>query len=67
MRHEASLVSLSCHRLLGMVANGGGQLGYMLAIADSRFNPFLDQPLLQFDELRRVFHCEQCSLPLLSR
>ena len=38
---------------------GRGQLGYVLAVFDSRFNPFLDQPLLQFDELRRAFHCGQ--------
>ena len=31
--------------------NGGGQLGYVPAVADSGFNPFLDQPLLQSDEL----------------
>ena len=26
--------------------HGGGQLGYALAVADSGFDPFLDQPLL---------------------
>jgi hypothetical protein len=37
--------------LEGGSEHGGGQLGNVPAITDSGFNPFLDQPLLQFDEL----------------
>ena len=37
--------------------HGCGQLGYALAIAHSGFDSFLDQPLLQLDELCRAFHC----------
>jgi len=35
------------------------QLGYVLAVADSSFNAFLHQPLLEFHELCRTLHCGQ--------
>jgi hypothetical protein len=47
------------HWLEGGSEHRGGQLGNVPAISDSGLNPFLDQPLLQFDELRRAFHCGQ--------
>jgi hypothetical protein len=47
------------HWLEGRCEHGGGQLGNVPAVSDSGFNAFLDQPLLQFDELRRAFHCGQ--------
>ena len=53
------LLELLFHSLEGGSEHGGGQLGNVPAISDSGFNPFLDQPLLQFDELRRAFHCGQ--------
>src|ERR1700722_16188067 len=53
------LLELLFHWLEGGGEHGGGQLGNVPAITDSGFNPFLDQPLLQFDELRRAFHCGQ--------
>ena len=48
-------LDLLFHGLEGGSEHGGGQLGNVPAIIDSGFNPFLDQPLLQFDELRRAF------------
>jgi hypothetical protein len=33
-------------RLKSRREHSGGQLGYALAISDSGFDPFLDQPLL---------------------
>jgi hypothetical protein len=50
-------LDLLFHWLEGGSEHCGGQLGNLPAITDSGFNPFLDQPLLQFDELRRAFHC----------
>ena len=52
-------LDLLFHWLEGGSEHGGGQLGNVPAITDSGFNPFLDQPLLQLDELRRAFHCGQ--------
>jgi hypothetical protein len=43
------LLELLFHWLEGGSEHGGGQLGNVPAISDSGFNPFLDQPLLQFD------------------
>ena len=40
-------LDLLFHWLEGGSEDGGGQLGNVPAIADSGFNPFLDQPLLQ--------------------
>ena len=48
-------LDLPLHRLESGSEHGGGQLGYVLAVADSGLNAFLDQPLLQFHELRRLF------------
>jgi hypothetical protein len=42
-------------RLKSGSEHGGGQLGYLLAVADSGFNPFLDQPLLCVDKLCGLF------------
>src|ERR1700733_1008847 len=53
------LLELLFHWLEGGSEHGGCQLGNVPAITDSGFNPFLNQPLLQFDELRRAFHCGQ--------
>ena len=63
LRRKAFLIGLGLgglleplfHWLEGGSEHGGGQLGNVPAISDSGFNPFLDQPLLQFDELRRLF------------
>jgi hypothetical protein len=46
-------------RLKSGSEHGSGQLGYLLAVADSGFNPFLDQPLLCVDKLCRAFHRRQ--------
>src|SRR3984957_11019625 len=44
----------------GAASSGiSSQLGYLLAITDSGFNPFLDQPLLCVDKLCRAFHRRQ--------
>src|SRR3984957_3976668 len=56
---SGGLLKLLFHWLEGSSEHGGGQLGNVPAITDSGFNPFLDQPLLQFDELCRAFHCGQ--------
>ena len=52
--HDALL-----HRLKSRSEHGCCQLDYALAIADSGFDPFLDQPLLQFNIFRRAFHPDQ--------
>jgi hypothetical protein len=47
------LLELLFHWLEGGSEHGCGQLGNVPAITDSGFNPFLDQTLLQFEELRQ--------------
>ena len=42
-------------RLKSRSEHGCGQFGYALAIANSGFDPFLDQPLLQFNIFRGLF------------
>jgi hypothetical protein len=49
-------LDLLFHGLESCREYGRGQLGNVLAIADSGRDPFLDQPLLQFHELCRAFH-----------
>src|SRR3984957_19420208 len=46
-------------RLESRSEHDGGQLGYALAIPDSGFYAFLDQPLLQFNKFCGTFHSDQ--------